>query len=32
MTIEEYNVDFLVKYKDIWYNYFTFQREQKLER
>src|SRR6266702_8649809 len=30
-TIEEYNADFLVKYKDIWHNYFTFQREQKLE-
>ena len=23
-TTEEYNVDFLVKYKEIWYNYFTF--------
>ena len=30
-TIEEYNADFLVKYKEIWYNCFTFQREQKLE-
>jgi len=30
-TTEEYNVDFLVKYKDIWHNCFTFQREQKLE-
>ena len=27
----EYNADFLVKYKDIWHNCFTFQREQKLE-
>jgi len=24
ITIEEYNADFLVKYKEIWYNYFTF--------
>jgi hypothetical protein len=24
ITTEEYNVDFLVKYKDIWYNCFTF--------
>jgi hypothetical protein len=31
MTTEEYNADFLVKYKEIWYNCFTFQREQKLE-
>ena len=23
-TIEEYNADFLVKYKEIWQNYFTF--------
>jgi hypothetical protein len=30
-TTEEYNADFLVKYKDIWHNCFTFQREQKLE-
>jgi hypothetical protein len=30
-TTEEYNADFLVKYKDIWRNCFTFQREQKLE-
>ena len=30
-TIEEYNADFLVKYKEIWQNCFTFQREQKLE-
>jgi hypothetical protein len=26
-TTEEYNADFLVKYKEIWYNCFTFQRE-----
>jgi hypothetical protein len=31
MTTEEYNADFLVKYKEIWHNCFTFQREQKLE-
>jgi hypothetical protein len=31
ITTEEYNIDFLVKYKDIWHNCFTFQREQKLE-
>jgi hypothetical protein len=31
ITTEEYNADFLVKYKDIWHNCFTFQREQKLE-
>ncbi len=30
-TTEEYNADFLVKYKDTWHNCFTFQREQKLE-
>ena len=24
ITTEEYNVDFLVKYKEIWHNYFTF--------
>jgi len=30
-TTEEYNADFLVKYKEIWHNCFTFQREQKLE-
>ena len=30
-TTEEYNADFLVKYKDIWHNCFTFQREQKPE-
>jgi len=30
-TTEEYNADFLVKYKEIWQNCFTFQREQKLE-
>jgi len=23
-TTEEYNADFLVKYKEIWYNCFTF--------
>jgi hypothetical protein len=31
ITTEEYNVDFLVKYKEIWYNCFIFQIEQKLE-
>ncbi len=31
MTTEEYNADFLVKYKEIWHNCFIFQREQKLE-
>jgi len=31
ITTEEYNADFLVKYKEIWHNCFTFQREQKLE-
>ena len=30
-TTEEYNADFLVKYKEIWRNCFSFQREQKLE-
>src|SRR6266568_2610093 len=30
-TTEEYNADFLVKYKEIWHNCFIFQREQKLE-
>ena len=25
-TTEEYNTDFLVKYKEIWQNYFTFCR------
>ncbi len=30
-TTEEYNVDFLVKYKEIWSNCFSFKREQKLE-
>jgi hypothetical protein len=30
-TIEEYNVEFLVKYKEIWSNCFSFKREQKLE-
>jgi cell division septum initiation protein DivIVA len=30
-TTEEYNADFLIKYKEIWHNCFTFQREQKLE-
>ena len=31
ITTEEYNADFLIKYKEIWQNCFTFQREQKLE-
>ena len=31
ITTEEYNADFLVKYKEILHNCFTFQREQKLE-
>src|SRR6266568_3817824 len=30
-TTEEYNADFLVKYKEIWNNCFIFKREQKLE-
>jgi len=30
-TTKEYNVDFLVKYKEIWSSYFSFKREQKLE-
>jgi hypothetical protein len=30
-TIEEYNIDFLVKYNEIWNNCFIFKREQKLE-
>jgi len=30
-TIEGYNVDFLIKYKAIWYDCFAFKREQKLE-
>ena len=28
---EEYNADFLVKYKEVWSSYFSFKREQKLE-
>ena len=31
ITIEEYNADFLIKYKEIWSSYFSFKREQKLE-
>ena len=31
ITIEEYNAEFLVKHKEIWSNYFSFRREQKLE-
>ena len=31
ITTEEYNADFLVKYKEIWNNCFIFKREQKLE-
>ena len=31
ITIEEYNAEFLVKYKEIWSNCFSFKREQKLE-
>jgi len=31
ITTEEYNIDFLIKYKEIWCNCFTFKREQKLE-
>jgi hypothetical protein len=30
-TTEEYNADFLVKYKEVWSSYFSFKREQKLE-
>ena len=30
-TTEEYNAEFLIKYKEIWRNCFHFQREQKLE-
>jgi hypothetical protein len=30
-TTEEYNIDFLVKHKEIWNNCFIFKREQKLE-
>ena len=30
-TTEEYNAEFLVKYKKIWSNCFSFKREQKLE-
>ena len=30
-TTEEYNADFLVKYKEIWSNCFSFKREQKIE-
>src|SRR6266436_8898509 len=30
-TTEEYNVDFLVKYKEVWSSCFSFKREQKLE-
>ena len=28
---EEYNIDFLIKYKEIWNNCFIFKREQKLK-
>src|SRR5882762_5490961 len=28
---EEYNADFLVKYKEVWSSCFSFKREQKLE-
>jgi len=31
ITTEEYNIEFLVKYKEIWSNCFFFKREQKLE-
>ena len=31
ITTEEYNADFLVKYKEVWSSYFSFKREQKLE-
>ena len=31
ITTEEYNAEFLIKYKEIWRNCFHFQREQKLE-
>ena len=27
ITIEEYNIEFLVKYKEIWSSYFSFKRE-----
>jgi hypothetical protein len=30
-TTEEYNADFLVKYKEVWSSCFSFKREQKLE-
>jgi len=30
-TTEEYNADFLVKYKEVWSSCFSFNREQKLE-
>ena len=31
ITIEEYNAEYLVKYKEIQSNCFSFKREQKLE-
>src|SRR6202034_422583 len=31
ITTEEYNADFLVKYKEVWSSCFSFKREQKLE-
>jgi hypothetical protein len=31
ITTEEYNAEFLVKYKEIWSSCFSFKREQKLE-